>query len=296
MTKSMRTMIFVPGYKKEYLDKARAFDADALVLDLEDSVPDAFKARARANIRDYLGEQAFSQTVYVRVNPIDSGLLFDDLDSVLQPNTTGVMLPKVADGEDVRYVDRLLSQYESELGLVHGHFSLCPLVESGIAIIRAYDIAAASKRVRVVAFGGEDYLTDLDGLHKEHGRSLIVPRSLLVIAARAARVDVVDTPYLNIRDMEGFRREAELARELGFSGMLIVHPAQLPVANAVFSPSGAEVAEAEAIIAAIEQSRARGLQVTLLDGDLVGPPMLKRARNVIEKVRRIGAAGDVGGD
>ena len=286
-SQSFRTMIFVPGYKTDYLEKARGFDADALILDLEDSVPDPFKEDARENIRNYLIEDAFPQATYVRVNPSDSDMFEADLNFVLHSNLSGVMLPKVVDAEHVRLVDRLLSAHELRLGLENGHFGIVPLIESGIAIIHAHEIACASGRIKALAFGGEDYLTDLDGLHKQHGRSLIVPRSLVVIAARAAGVDVVDTPYLNIRDSEGFREEAELARELGFSGMLIVHPEQLSIANGVFSPSAEEVTEAQAIIDAIETSKQRGLQVTLVDGDLVGPPMLKRAHNVLDKLRRI---------
>lgn len=286
----LRSAIFVPGYMRKFLDKAVAFRADAVLLDLEDSVPDVYKEDARRYVREYLDAGAFRQKTYIRVNDHDSGSLNSDLDATIHENTQGFMFTKVRDERDISYFDRLLTQYEHDGGFERGKFKMFPLVETGSAVLRAYQIATASPRVVALAFGGEDYLTDLDGLHKEHGASLIVPRSLIVIAARSAHIEVVDTPYLDIRNQEGFRREVELARELGFSGQLLLHPDQIAIANEVFSPSAEELAEARRIIQAIEESSREGLGVTLLDGKLVGPPMRKRAYQVLEKVSLIEAA------
>ena len=285
--KSIRSAIFVPGYMKKFLEKATGFDADALILDLEDSVPDPYKEDARRFIAEYLESDRFHQEIYVRINDLESGMLAKDLEAVLHRNTTGIMFTKVHDERDIIYFDKLLRQMEMNCGFEIGKFSMFPLIETGSAVLRAYDIATASQRVVGLAFGGEDYLTDLDGLHKEHGTSLIVPRSLIVMAARSAHVDAVDTPYLDIRNMEGFRKEVEQARELGFSGQLVLHPDQIAIANEIFSPSDEEKEEAQRIMAAIEESSAKGLGVTLLDGKLVGPPMRKRAMSVLRKAERI---------
>lgn len=279
--------MFVPGYTRKFLDKAVGFRTDALLLDLEDSVPDPYKSDARKFVREYLDANIFSQQLFIRVNDIESGLLSKDLEATAHPHTDGFMFTKVRDENDIVYFDKLLSQYEHDLGLPKGRFTMLPLIETGSAILRAYQIATASSRMVGLALGGEDYLTDLDGLHKEHGTSLIVPRSLIVIAARSAHIDVLDTPYLDIRNEEGFRREVEQARELGFSGQLVIHPSQIKIANEVFSPSLEEVAEARRIIAAIKESSDKGQGTTLLDGKLVGPPMRKRARNVLTKAERI---------
>ena len=281
--------MFVPGYMRRFLDKATTFPADALILDLEDSVPDPFKQDARTYIKEYLDEGRFSQDVFIRVNDLDSGLLARDLEATLHANTTGIMFTKVHDERDIIYFDKLLRQMEQDRGFEVGKFTMFPLIETGSAVLRAYDIATASPRVVALAFGGEDYLTDLDGLHKEHGASLIVPRSLIVIAARSAHVDALDTPYLDIRNLTGFQREVEQARELGFSGQLVLHPDQIAIANQIFSPSPEEIHEATRIMEAIEKSSAEGLGVTLLDGKLVGPPMRKRAINVLNKAERISA-------
>ena len=290
--KSLRSAMFVPGYMRKFLDKAIDFRCDVLLLDLEDSVPDPFKEDARKFIREYLDEDRFPQQVFIRVNDIDSCLLSRDLAATLHRNTDGFMFTKVRDEKDIHYFDKLLTQLEHDNGFEYGKFKFFPLIEMGSAILRAHQIATASPRVIGLAFGGEDYLTDLDGLHKEHGTSLLVPRSLIVIAARSAHLDVLDTPYLDIRNIEGFRREVELARELGFSGQLLLHPSQIDICNEIFSPSPEEIAEAGRIIAAIKESSEDGRGVTLLDGKLVGPPMRKRAYNVLAKAERISATAN----
>ena len=285
--KSLRTMTFVPGYMKKFLDKAVGFHSDALILDLEDSVPEAYKQDSRVNIREYLEKSAFRQQIYIRTNAIDTGMLMEDLKYTMHENTTGFMFSKSVDEKDIDYYDKLLTQLERDYGFPEGKFKMCPLIETGSAVIRAYQIAKASKRVVALAFGGEDYLTDLDGLHKEHGTSLLVPRSLIVIAARSAKIEAIDTPYLDIRDTGGFKKEVTLARELGFSGALIIHPTQIDIANEAFTPSDEEIEEAKRIIEAVNESKKKGLAVTLLDGKLIGPPMRTRAFNVINKLERI---------
>ncbi|HAB17542.1 MAG TPA: CoA ester lyase [Verrucomicrobiota bacterium] len=287
MTTSLRTMTFVPGYKERFLEKARSFPSDALILDLEDSVPLPNKADARVFIRNSLEEKWHPQEVFVRVNSIDSGMLIEDLRATLHAQTTGFMFTKALDEHDIIYFDKLLAQLERDAGFPVGQFKMCPLIETGRAVLRAYEMATASTRTVALAFGGEDYLTDLDGLHKEHGTSLIVPRSLIVMAARSAHVGAIDTPYLDIQNLAGFQKEAELARELGFSGQLIIHPSQIEIANTVFTPSEQEVREAKQIIEVIHESERLGSGVALLEGKLIGPPMRKRAEHILNKMAEI---------
>lgn len=283
----LRSMIFVPGFRNTYLEKAKSFNADALILDLEDSVPVLYKDEARKNIAAYLKTVDYPQKIFIRLNSIVSGCLSRDLDSVLVPKVFGFMPSMVKDELDIIYIDKLLTQLEHDKGFTPGHFKLCPLIETGSAVIKAYEIAKASARIVGLAFGAEDYLTDLDGLHKESGTSILVARSMIVMAARSLHIAAIDTPFLHVSNLEAFRREVELARELGFSGQLILHPNQIGIANQVFTPSEEEVEEARRIIIAIKASSKKGQGVTFLDGRLVGPPMEKRARKVVEKWDRI---------
>ncbi len=287
MALCLRTMIYVPGYQKKFLDKAAEFEADALILDIEDSVPYGFKADARKNISEYLDKEIYKQKVFIRLNCFESGLLLQDLEAVVKPSVYGFMPSMVKDENDIVFLDKQLTQYEADMDLEQGKFKLCPLIETGSGVLKVLDIAKASSRVIGVAFGSEDYLTDLDGLHKEHGTSILVARSMIVMAARSLGLEAIDTPYLDVHNIVGYKKALVLARELGFSGNLILHPTQLEVTNSIFTPSDEEVAEAERIIEAIEESKKEGKGVTLLDGKLIGPPMEKRAKNVLKKVRLI---------
>ena len=288
---SLRSMLFVPGHLPRFLDRAAQTDADALILDLEDSVPPPHKAEARANIKKRLDEGVYRQQIFIRVNALDTGMLPEDLRWTVHRATTGFMFTKVHDERDIVFFDRLLTQIESELGLEAGASKMCPLIETASAGLHTLQIATASPRMVALAFGGEDYLTDLDGLHRKHGLGFLVPRALLVMAARAARLEAIDTPYLDIADDAGFEREVTLARELGFSGQLLIHPSQVPIANRIFAPSEEEIREARRIVEAIEEGREKGLGVGLLDGSLIGPPMEKRARAVLRKVDRMRGDG-----
>ena len=288
---SLRSMLFVPGHLPRFLDRAAQTDADALILDLEDSVPPPHKAEARANIKKRLDEGVYRQQIFIRVNALDTGMLPEDLRWTVHRATTGFMFTKVHDDRDIVFFDRLLTQIESELGLEAGASKMCPLIETASAGLHTLQIATASPRMVALAFGGEDYLTDLDGLHRKHGLGFLVPRALLIMAARAARLEAIDTPYLDIADDAGFERELTLARELGFSGQLLIHPSQVPIANRIFAPSEDEIREARRIVEAIEEGREKGLGVGLLDGSLIGPPMEKRARSVLRKVDRMRGNG-----
>lgn len=283
----LRTMIFVPGYKSSFLEKSKTLDSDALILDLEDSVPLSFKMEARKNIQNFLRGLSIKKKIFVRLNSVESGLLSEDLNYVMQPNIYGFMPSMIRDEFGLIYIDKLLTQLEHDKGFEKGKFKLCPLIETGSAVLKCYEIAKSSSRVIGLAFGAEDYLTDLDGLSKEAGLSILTARSMIVMAARSLKLEAIDTPYLGVHDRDGFCTEAEFSRELGFSGRLILHPDQLKIANNIFTPSDAEVNEANLIISAIEASGLRGEGVTLLDGKLVGPPMERRARKVLGKWREI---------
>jgi citrate lyase subunit beta/citryl-CoA lyase len=274
-----------------FLEKAAESEADALILDVEDSVPPPNKSEARQNVRKYLESGIYRQQIFIRVNAVDTGLLPEDLRWTAHAATDGFMFSKVNDERDIQHLDRLLTQVEREQDFEPGKFKMCPLIETACAGLHTFRIATASRRMVALAFGGEDYLTDLDGLHRKHGLGFLVPRALVVMAARAARLEAVDTPYLDIRDDEGFTREVTLARELGFSGQLVIHPNQVAIANRIFAPSEDEIREARRIVEAIEEGRKQGLGVGLLDGSLIGPPMEKRARAVLRKIERVPGGG-----
>jgi citrate lyase subunit beta/citryl-CoA lyase len=281
-------MIFVPGFKLPFLEKSQALESDALIFDLEDSVPAAFKGKARLNIGSILKGTAFKQKVFIRVNSISSGLLEEDLALAACENIDGFMPSMINDEADLQYIDDLISGFEKKNGFQVGKFKLCPLIETSSAVLRSYNIAKCSTRLVGLAFGGQDYLTDIDGLNTSSGINILTARSMIVMAAKAMNLEAIDTPFLNVRDLHSFKRDLEISRELGFSGRLILHPSQLQPANDIFTPSPEQIEEAKSILQAIDESRLRGDGVTLMDGNLVGPPMELRARKIIEKWQKIG--------
>jgi citrate lyase subunit beta/citryl-CoA lyase len=218
---------------------------------------------------------------------IDSGFLMRDLEFVMKSQVYGFMPTMIRDETDIIYIDKLLTQLERDKGLPVGKLKLCPLIETGSAVLKSYEIGKASERIIGLAFGAEDYLTDLDGLHKENGASILMARSMIVMAARSLHIAAIDTPFLDVFNLNSFRAEVKFAREIGFSGQLILHPNQIEIANQIHTPSEDEVDEASRIISEIEKSSKEGHGVTLLDGKLIGPPMEKRARKILDKAEKI---------
>jgi len=273
------------------IEKARHLPADVLVLDLEDSVPSLEKASARALVRDSLaglargsrgegGEQK-RQRVFVRINSIASGLAQDDREAVITKDIDGINQPKPGSAGDIREVEAIIERLERERKIEGGHVKLLPWVETAKGVLNAFDIASASPRVVGIAFGAEDFTLDTGMTRTEEGAELLLPRIMVVIAAKAAEVMAVDTPYNDFRDEAGLIREAGLARRLGFEGKFLIHPSQIGPVNRIFRPSPEEVDQARRVVAAFEAAETQGFASTSLDGKMVDIPVANRARKLL---------------
>lgn len=284
----LRNMMYVPAYREKFIEKSLTAPADAIIYDLEDSVPAVFKPEARKILRSYIEKGAFkNRTVFVRLNPLESNMLSEDLKYVLHEDITGFMPSKIYTAADMDYYDKLITQLEAENNIPAGHFKLTPLIETTSAVMDIYNIAKQTKRTVAVCFGGEDFLNDLEGLHKEPPRSLDYPRAAIAIAARAAGVQPIDTPYLAIHNEEGFIKEENISFEMGFAGIQILSPRQIPLANQCFTPDAEEVERSKAIVEACKQSAAEGSGVAMYKDKMIGPPMRKRAEKVLETMELI---------
>ena len=284
----LRNMMYVPAYREKFIEKSLTAPADAIIYDLEDSVPDVFKPEAREILRSYIEKGVFkNRTVFVRLNPLESNMLSEDLKYVLHEDITGFMPSKIYTAADMDYYDKLITQLEAENDIPIGHFKLTPLIETTSAVMDIYNIAKQTKRTVAVCFGGEDFLNDLEGLHKEPPRSLDYPRAAIAIAARAAGVQPIDTPYLAIHNEEGFIKEENISFEMGFAGIQILSPRQIPLANQCFTPDAEEVERSKAIVEACRQSAQAGSGVAMYKDKMIGPPMRKRAEKVLETMELI---------
>jgi len=271
-----------------YLESAARSQADSVILDLEDAVPADQTEVARQTISACLEGGMFAhKQVFVRVNPRDSGLLLEDLNAVARKEVDGFVYPKAFRGKDIEAFDAQLELMETGLGIPRGHFVIAPLIETTSAVLHAFEIATASPRVVALTFGCEDFNTDLQGLDTPEGNALFVPRALIAMACRAARVEPIDTVYVKLNDMEGLERNVKLARELGFSGMLIVHPKQIPIAHRYYTPSADEVAHAREVVEKCDLAKSQGSGVAFTGGEFIGPPFEIRARQLLARHKAI---------
>jgi len=286
----MRSWLFVPGDSDRKLARAVDAGADVVILDLEDSVAPSAKQAARDRVRDFI-ESACADlrrsALFVRVNAQDSGLARADLDAVVRPGLAGILLPKSRDGRDIARLDAMLAVREAEAGLPDLSIRVAAIAtESTEALFGLASYRGASPRLEALAWGGEDLATDL-GAASNRGEdgSLTDPfrlaRSLCLAGAVAAGVQPVDTVFTDYRDLDGLRAEAESAARDGFTGKLAIHPDQVPVINAAFTPSVDAVAEARRIVAAFEADPGAG--VVALDGRMVDRPHLLRATRLIAR-------------
>jgi citrate lyase subunit beta/citryl-CoA lyase len=291
----MRSSLFVPGDSAR--KQARAFhsDADVLILDLEDSVALQAKPEARERVAAFLVEarrRVPRPLLHVRVNAFDSGLIEADLDAIVPAAPDGIMLPKSRDGAQVTELDVRLRALEAEVGLDDGAIRIIPIAtETAAALFTLGSYEGASPRLSALAWGSEDLAAALGAeTYRDETGGYTDPfrlaRSLVLAAARAARVEPIDTVYTDLQSVEGLRHEALAARRDGFTGKLAIHPAQVPIINEVFTPSAEAVSLARRVVDAFEQ--APGAGVISLDGKMVDRPHLAQAQALLTRARLFG--------
>lgn len=284
----MRSLMFVPAHNLKLLDSSLRRDADVLLLDIEDSVPMCDKQTAREHIKEFvLRPETQGKLIFPRVNDRESGELLKDLYQLTLPGIAGFMYPKSTKGEDVYFVGKLLETIEYEKKIPVGTYKLIPLIETTGAIVNIKEICTACTRVVAVAFGCEDYVTDLGGKHDPDGMSIFYARNAIVNAARATGVLPIDTVHIKVHDLEDLERNLILSKNLGFEGMMALNPKELPLINQYFSPSEEEVAWAKEMIQLAAEAKAEGKGVAVKEGKFIGPPMMKMAEKILAKQRLI---------
>ena len=280
----MRSLMFVPAHNQKLLDSSVRRDADVLLLDVEDSVPIFDKQLARDNIKAFVQREDLNgKLIFPRINDRESGELLKDLTQLSIEGVHGFMYPKSTTAEDIYFVGKLLETIEYEKHIPIGTFKIIPLIETAGAIVNIKDICKASPRVVAVAFGCEDYVSDIHGKHDDEGNSLFFARNMIVNAARYAGILPIDTVHIKVHDLEDLEREAKLAKDLGFEGMLVLNPKELPIVHRFFSPSEEEVAWATEMVELAEEAVREGNGVAVKDNKFIGPPMVRMARNIMAK-------------
>lgn len=279
----MRSLMFVPAHNNKLLDSSLKRDADVLLLDIEDSVPITDKQLARDNIKCFAEKFGDSKVIFPRVNDRESGELLKDAYQLTIEGIEGFVYPKATKGEDIYFFGKLLETIEFEKGIPVETFKIIPLIETAGAVINIQDICSACSRVIAVAFGCEDYVTDLQGKHDVCGNSIFTARSLIAMGARACGIIPIDTVHINVHDLEDLERNLIIGKQLGFEGMLVLNPKELPLVNRYYSPSVEEISWAEDMLALSREAQQEGKGVAVKDGKFVGPPMKKMAEKILKK-------------
>jgi citrate lyase subunit beta / citryl-CoA lyase len=296
MTRILRSMLYVPSNSWRMIHSAKTEGADAIILDLEDGCPIAEKETGRVFARDSIPMlKEFGLDVFVRVNSLETGLTETDIDYVVVKGLDGIMLAKTESEEDILQAERLLKAEEDKKGLAPESVALMALIETPKGIMNIRDIIGASKRVVAVGFGAGDFSREMGagmGVSKlspeEYFPMVLYARSAMAVAARAAGIQAIDTPFFGlIIDLEGLAKESEKAKLLGFSGKQLTHPRHVDVVNQAFAPDKGDVAFAKRVVEAYEEARSKGLGATTIGGKMIDYGSFKRAESLLALSRAI---------
>ena len=283
-----RSMLFIPGNTPNLVVNSPYLGADAIIFDLEDAVSPGEKDAARILVRNTLRYLDLGgQETIVRINAIDTDYWQKDVEEMVAQGPDLLMLPKSSRPEDVRTVDEAITRAEERAG-ARRRIRLMPLIETALGVENAYAVATASPRVAALFLGAEDLTADLRCKRTKEGREIEYARTRLVTAARAADIDVYDTPFTDVNDDEGAWRDAETARALGFTGKASISPRHIQAINTVFSPSQEEVDYAYEVMEAIRMAKEQGRGAIALRGKMIDAPIVARARRTLEMAREIG--------
>lgn len=295
--KPLRSSMFVPGNKEDWMRKAPRYGADALILDLEDSVPPEEKDDARRQVRKALEELGpTGQTLFVRVNRLETGLTGDDLEAVTSPYLYGVVLPKVESPADVVEVDVLLKFFERRAGIDLGKIFIEAALETAAGLHQAYGIAKASPRVAHMGAGGGkdgDVARAIGYRWTPEWTETLFLRCKVLLDARAAGVPYpISGGWFDVRDLDGLRVYATHLRDLGYHGMHLIHPSHVPVANEVFSPTREEITRWQGLVEAVERGEREGSAAVTYQGAMVDIAHAETARAMLELARELGLLGN----
>jgi citrate lyase subunit beta/citryl-CoA lyase len=275
-------MMFVPGNNPAMMADAHIYGPDSIMLDLEDSVTMAEKDTARLLVYNALKSVDYGDTeMVVRINPLNTPYGKKDIEAVVKAGVHVIRMPKTETADEVREVEAEIERVEKEIGCL-GRTKIMAAIESTLGVVNAYAIATASKRMMGIALGAEDYSANLKTQRTPGGDELRLARETIVVAARAAGIDALDTVYSNLNDMETFRHEVEFIKTLGFDGKSIINPRQIEVVNEVFAPKEKEIEKSRTIIRAIKEAEKKGSGVIAVNGKMVDRPVVLRAQRTID--------------
>lgn len=287
-----RTMLFLPGNSPNMIMNGAFLGADSIIFDLEDAVSPDQKDAARILVKHALGSLEFGRCeIIIRINGLDTPYWENDLTEMVPMQPAVIMPTKVSDGEYIKKLDQKITEIEKINGLPVGGIRLIPLLETAMGIEHAYEIAMASHRMEALYLGAEDLTADLRCQRTKEGAEILYARGRLVCAARAAGIEAYDTPFTDVDDMEGLKRDAQFAKTLGYTGKAVINPRHVEIVNHIFSPGEKEIRYAKEIFEAIGEAKRQGKGAISLRGKMIDAPIVQRARLVLEAASELEGVG-----
>ena len=281
MEKLRRSMMFVPGNNPGMLQNAGIYGADTIILDCEDAVSITEKDSARNLIFQAISDMNYGTEVAVRINHINTPFGWDDLKRILPAKPDLIRLPMCQGPEEIRQISDYISEAEHKNNFPAGSIKMMAAIETPKGLRQAYEIASASPRMVALAIGAEDFIANLKTSRSKLGRELFAARGQLILAAREAGVQCIDTVFSDINDEEGLLRELELIKEMGFDGKSVVNPRQVSVVHDFFAPTAKEIGHAEMVLAAYQEALEKKSGVISLNGKMIDLPIVARAERTL---------------
>ena len=284
-----RTMLFLPGNNPNLIMNGGLLGSDTIILDLEDAVSPDDKDSARDLVRNALKYMDFGGCeIIVRINALDTPYWEQDVEDIIPLKPDILMPTKVSGADYIRTLSAKMAEVEEKNGIPVGTVGLIPLLETAAGIENAYEIAKADPRMRALYLGAEDLTADLRCKRTKEGGEILYARGRLVCAARAAGIEAYDTPFTDVDDIEGLRKDAMFAKSLGYTRKAVISPRHVETVNEVFSPTAAEIRHAKQVLEAIETARRMGKGAISLNGKMIDAPIVLRAKLVMEAAEAIG--------
>jgi len=286
---SRRALLYMPGDDRRKIEKATTLRVDSICMDMEDGVAANKKAEARAVIAQAMKELDFGNSERcIRINSIESGLEKRDLVAALATNPDAIVVPKIETAEQVKWVSERIESYELSSNLDIGAIRLLIGVETAKGILNLKEIAEADKRLEAIIFGAEDYAASVGARRTKEATEVLYARSAVVTACAANDLQAIDMVYIDFKDTDGLRVEAQQGAGLGFSGKQVIHPNQVSVAQEAFTPSDSAIEYAKRIVESFESSQKEGKGAYALDGKMIDMPLLKNAQKVLDRAKAAG--------
>lgn len=281
MERLRRTMMFVPGANAAMLRDAPLYGADSIMFDLEDAVSLKEKDSARTLVHFALKTFDYSNVeTVVRINSLEAGGA-QDVEAMVLAGVEVIRLPKTETAQDILDVDAVITSVEKDNQIPVGTTKMMAAIESAEGVLNAREIAKASGRLIGIALGAEDYVTNMKTKRYPDGQELFFARNMILHAARAAGIAAIDTVYSNVDNVEGFQNEVQQIKQLGFDGKSVINPRQIPLVNAIYTPTDKEIQNAKEVIWGIREAEAKGSGVISVNGKMVDKPIVERAQRVI---------------